>query len=131
MPRAGFPSISILIPGAAREGVSPKWTLLKARLTRIWSQLELVRPTRFVLSVEIIVRLSDLQRIHHYFRSLLGREMEILVESSTQGRLQGTSGRYVPVECAGSESLLGKLVPVIAGKICEDRVLASCTGHPG
>ena len=46
---------------------------LKARLGREWSQLELVRPTRFVLSVEIIVRLSDLQRIHHYFRSLLGQ----------------------------------------------------------
>jgi len=80
-------------------------------------------------SAELRVVEADLRQ--QYFRSLLGREMEILVESSTQGRMQGTSGRYVPVECDGSESLLGKLVPVIAGQLCEDRVLASCTGHPG
>jgi len=47
-------------------------TPLKARLGRKGRQLELVRPTGFVLRVEVIERLRDLHGIHHHLRVLLG-----------------------------------------------------------
>src|SRR5438552_3577642 len=48
------------------------WRALKARLGRKGRQLELVRPTGFILGVEVIERLRNLHGIHHYLRVLLG-----------------------------------------------------------
>ncbi|MEE2684692.1 MAG: tRNA (N(6)-L-threonylcarbamoyladenosine(37)-C(2))-methylthiotransferase MtaB [Planctomycetota bacterium] len=62
-----------------------------------------------------------------YFSSLLGRELNVLVESAVEGRIQGTAGRYVPVESTGSESQLGQLVPLTAESLAGDRLMA--TGH--
>src|SRR5215510_10700622 len=47
-------------------------TPLKARLRRKGRQLELVRPTGFVLGVEVIERFSDFHGIHYHVRLLLG-----------------------------------------------------------
>src|SRR3989442_15573538 len=47
-------------------------TLLKTRLGCKGRQLEVVRPTGFVLGVEVIERLRDLHRIHHHLWPLLG-----------------------------------------------------------
>jgi threonylcarbamoyladenosine tRNA methylthiotransferase MtaB len=68
---------------------------------------------------------------HQYFTSLLGRELEILVESAAGGRIMGTSRRYVPVETAGNESQLGQLVPRIAERVAGDRLVATCRRQPG
>ena len=46
--------------------------LLKARLSRKGCQLQFVRPTGFVLGVQVIERLRNLHRIHHYLWPLLG-----------------------------------------------------------
>ena len=45
---------------------------LKARLSRKGRQLQFVRPTGFVLCMEVIERFSDLHRIHHHLWPLLG-----------------------------------------------------------
>lgn len=48
-----------------------------------------------------------------YFQRLIGRELRVLVESRSRrngDRMQGTSCRYAPVELAGDESEVGRLV---------------------
>jgi len=66
-----------------------------------------------------------------YFTSLLDKDLEVLVESATGGCLKGTSGRYVPVECAGNESLEGSLVRVTARTFAGDRLLGNLPGITG
>ena len=73
------------------------------------------------------LRILEEKMRQQYFRSLLGRELNVLVESATEGRIQGTAGRYVPVESAGRESQLGQLVPLTAESLAGDRLMA--TGH--
>jgi len=68
-----------------------------------------------------------------YFQSLLGRALQVLVETPVEtvpGRLRGTSARYVPVELPGDERLVGRLVTVTACRIIEGRILgeARCRG---
>ena len=72
------------------------------------------------------LRILEEKLRHQYFTSLLGRELEILVESAAEGRIMGTSGRYVPVESTGSESHVGQLVPRIAERLDGDRLMATC-----
>ena len=62
-----------------------------------------------------------------YFESLVGRRLQVLVESSLQGqpgRLIGTSGEYAPVELPGGEELIGRLVEVTAGRVADGRIIA-------
>ncbi|HBO43679.1 MAG TPA: tRNA (N(6)-L-threonylcarbamoyladenosine(37)-C(2))-methylthiotransferase MtaB [Planctomycetaceae bacterium] len=57
-----------------------------------------------------------------YFESLLGRDLEVLVEGTAgdrSGTLVGTSARYVPVELAGPTEWIGRLVCVKAEKVVE------------
>jgi threonylcarbamoyladenosine tRNA methylthiotransferase MtaB len=69
-----------------------------------------------------------------FFTRLLGRQLQVLVESPSPKKadhLVGTSARYVPVELAGPEHLVGRLVPVRARQAVGERVLAEtalCTG---
>ena len=61
-----------------------------------------------------------------YFQGLVGRRLQVLVETplaDRPGRLLGTSGRYAPVEFAGAEDLIGRLVPVTAGAVADGRIL--------
>ena len=73
------------------------------------------------------LRILEEEMRQQYFSSLLGRELNVLVESAVEGRIQGTAGRYVPVESTGSESQLGQLVPLTAESLAGDRLMA--TGH--
>ncbi len=60
-----------------------------------------------------------------YFESLLGRELEVLVESAAEDRpgvLLGTSARYVPVELPGAARDVGQLVHVTAESVAKGRV---------
>ncbi|MFP6649312.1 MAG: tRNA (N(6)-L-threonylcarbamoyladenosine(37)-C(2))-methylthiotransferase MtaB, partial [Pirellulaceae bacterium] len=66
-----------------------------------------------------------------YFTSLLGRDLEVLVESATGGCLKGTSKRYVPVEANGNASLEGSLVRLTARSFADDRLMAILPGEPG
>ena len=62
-----------------------------------------------------------------YFESLVGRRLQVLVESPLEGqlgRLIGTSGEYAPVELPGGEPLIGRLVEVTAGRVAEGRIIA-------
>ncbi|TMQ32437.1 MAG: MiaB/RimO family radical SAM methylthiotransferase [Planctomycetota bacterium] len=65
-----------------------------------------------------------------YYRSLLGRQLDVLVEGAAPGRpghVQGTSCRYAPVAFAGHlPALLARRVPVRATAVAGDVVLA----HP-
>jgi threonylcarbamoyladenosine tRNA methylthiotransferase MtaB len=84
-----------------------------------------------------------------YFESLAGRKLQVLVETPAEdcrrhlqrplisdgsrrvpcgsqcGFLWGTSGRYAPVELAGSRDLIGRLVTVTAGPVVEGRIQAA------
>ena len=70
-----------------------------------------------------------------FFHRLLGRRLQVLVESAAAdqpGVLQGTSGRYAPVEFPGSPGLLARLVEVTAAEVTAGRIQAagaSCWGQ--
>ncbi|MFM8288063.1 MAG: hypothetical protein ACKOGA_15190, partial [Planctomycetaceae bacterium] len=56
---------------------------------------------------------GELQR--QYYRSLVGRDLEVMVEArpaSTPGWVQGTACRYAPVEFPYPPGQVGRLVPV-------------------
>jgi len=59
-----------------------------------------------------------------YFASLVGRELEVLVESAADapGRLLGTACRYAPVEVPGDETLAGQLIRVRPQSIADGRL---------
>jgi len=66
-----------------------------------------------------------------YFRTLLGRKLQVLLESpdpEQPGALQGTSCRYAPVSVRNSESRLGEFVQVVAEDVAGGRILATCGG---
>jgi len=67
-----------------------------------------------------------------YFESLLGRDLEVLVEGTAEGRpgtLAGTSARYVPVELPGPAEWIGRLVGVKAEKVVGEGVLGKLAGE--
>lgn len=74
------------------------------------------------LKAERCQRLAALERQlrDRYFASLVGRELEVLVESPAEspGRVVGTSCRYAPVEFAGAESDVRQFVRVKAERVC-------------
>jgi threonylcarbamoyladenosine tRNA methylthiotransferase MtaB len=66
-----------------------------------------------------------------FLESLVGRELQVLVETAVEGRpglLAGTSARYAPVELPGSDDALGQLVRVTAGPVVERKVTAVKSG---
>ena len=63
-----------------------------------------------------------------YFTSLLGSELEVLVEAQKKDapdQLVGTACRYAPIQFEGNVSLIGSLVNVIAQRVEDDRIIAS------
>ena len=61
------------------------------------------------------------------FTSLLGSELEVLVEAQEQdseSQLVGTACRYAPIQFAGNPSLIGSLVKVIAERVEQGRIIA-------
>jgi threonylcarbamoyladenosine tRNA methylthiotransferase MtaB len=65
-----------------------------------------------------------------YFQRLVGRRLQVLVESPIRGdagRLLGTSGEYAPVELAGGPEQVGQLIEVTAGAVADGRILAAGT----
>jgi threonylcarbamoyladenosine tRNA methylthiotransferase MtaB len=73
-------------------------------------------------------RLAELERRlrDQYFARLLGRELEVLVESSAgePGRMIGTSCRYAPVELPGRERDAGRFVLATAQRVADGRIEA-------
>ncbi len=68
-----------------------------------------------------------------FFASLVGRELQVLVETPADGRpgmLAGTSARYALVEVPGSEAHLGQLVQVTADAVVDGRIRAAEIGEP-
>jgi len=60
-----------------------------------------------------------------YCRNLIGRRLQVLVESGLEGqpgRVTGTAGRYVPVELPGVEGNVGRLVEVAAERVDVGRI---------
>jgi threonylcarbamoyladenosine tRNA methylthiotransferase MtaB len=63
-----------------------------------------------------------------YFERLVGRRLHVLIETPAAdrpGMLLGTSGRYTPVELAGSQELIGRLVTITAGPVSAGRIRAA------
>ncbi len=60
-----------------------------------------------------------------YFETLLGRQLQVLVETAPSDRpgvLLGTSARYAPVELPGVPNQIGQLVPLTAGSLVDGRI---------
>ena len=70
-----------------------------------------------------------------YFEGLLGRSLQVLVESplaDRPGMLLGTCERYAPVELSGGQDLRGRLVGVTARGLARGRIQGEITGEePG
>jgi threonylcarbamoyladenosine tRNA methylthiotransferase MtaB len=61
-----------------------------------------------------------------YFESMLGRPIRTLVESllpGADGRVIGTSDRYIPIELDGCEKSIGQFVQVTANRLGDDRLI--------
>lgn len=68
----------------------------------------------------------EMELRHDYFTSLLGSELEVLVEAQEQNsesQLVGTACRYAPIQFTGNPSLIGSLVKVIAERVEEGRII--------
>lgn len=64
---------------------------------------------------------------HAYFTSLIGSELEVLVEAQDRentSQMVGTACRYAPVQFTGEESMIGTLVKVVAERVEGDRIVA-------
>ncbi len=61
----------------------------------------------------------------NYFRSLRGRELEVLVEDGggRPGHMMGTACRYAPVQVPGGAELSGRFVRVIGGDIVDGQLM--------
>lgn len=94
-----------------------------APATEMPNQIEpIVKQRRATHLAEVSDRLRG-----QFFRSLLGRRLEVLAEStdaSQVGRLLGTSARYAPVTAVGPSDLVGQLIEVEAQA-------ATCDGISG
>ena len=74
-----------------------------------------------------LARVEDELR-QEYFASLIGSELEVLVEAQARDsdhQLVGTACRYAPIQFTGKPSLIGSLVKVVAQEVQDDRILAS------
>jgi threonylcarbamoyladenosine tRNA methylthiotransferase MtaB len=61
-----------------------------------------------------------------YFTSLVGRQLEVLVESPAEhpGYVVGTACRYAPVELPGAEDSIGRFLKVTAAQVANGRIQA-------
>ena len=67
-----------------------------------------------------------------FFRRLIGRRLEVLVESQSEehfGYVAGTSERYVPVAFAGRGDLIGRLVAVNVSETAEEHLTGRLAGN--
>lgn len=65
---------------------------------------------------------------NRFFHQLLGRRLQVLIESRVeglQGRVAGTACRYMPVELPGETDRLGQLQDVLASHVQDDRIIAT------
>jgi threonylcarbamoyladenosine tRNA methylthiotransferase MtaB len=73
-------------------------------------------------------RLAELERQlrERYFAGLLGRQLEVLVETNAERRgfVQGTACRYAPVELPLAAHPMGSFATVTADSVIEGRILA-------
>ena len=71
---------------------------------------------------ELEIELRD-----RYFRELIGRRLQVLVESpmpERPGRMIGTACRYAPVELPGTTTMRRQFREVVAESVCDGRILA-------
>ena len=64
----------------------------------------------------------------HFFRSLIGRSLRVLVEAELEGQAKtvvGTSCRYAPIELPGESADVGRLVDVVPSDYRDGRLVAS------
>jgi threonylcarbamoyladenosine tRNA methylthiotransferase MtaB len=117
----GFSKIHIF-PFSARRG-TPAFQM-QGQL----SKAEKVDRQRRLAEIE-----STLREV--YFRGLLGRKLQVLMERTTAGAVgavQGTACRYAPVMLADSNVAMGSLVNVIAMEATANGVVGSrCLGVEG
>ena len=59
-----------------------------------------------------------------YYRSLIGRNLCVLVETPTADTWLGTSCRYATVELRASKADEGRFVDVVADDVCGERIIA-------
>jgi tRNA A37 methylthiotransferase MiaB len=75
--------------------------------------------------------MAELERLaQRYYHSLVGRELQVMVESPVAdrpGRAYGTSCRYAPVELPAEASSLGKFARVRAMGVADGRIQAAGT----
>jgi threonylcarbamoyladenosine tRNA methylthiotransferase MtaB len=79
-----------------------------------------------------LARLGERLR-QSYFESLVGRTLQVLVESpqpDEPGHLTGTSSRYAPVELSGPEELLGQFVEVTACSVINGTIQGEAVRKP-
>lgn len=111
--KVGFSKIHIF-PFSPRHGTPA------AEMTdQVSSQVKSARRLRLA---ELEQKLRDT-----YFRGLIGRELEVLIESSDASRpdwLVGTSCRYAPVEVPGNSTQIGRLAPIRIQKLAKGRLIA-------
>jgi threonylcarbamoyladenosine tRNA methylthiotransferase MtaB len=74
-------------------------------------------------------RLSNLERAlaGEYYARWLGRPLEVLVERLSEERsgwVRGTDRRYIPVECPGTESDVGRFVTAFGDSVHRDYLQA-------
>jgi threonylcarbamoyladenosine tRNA methylthiotransferase MtaB len=66
----------------------------------------------------------------HYYESLRGKELRVLIESPVENRpgfMVGTACRYAPVELSGDVSMRKQFTTVTAGEVVDGRILAAET----
>lgn len=85
-----------------------------------------VDPARKAERSQRLARLEDELKAN-YWRRLVGRNLQVLVESLKNGRGLGTSCRYAPVEVSGPNLAVGSLIAVRVTGCAEDRLLAQNT----
>lgn len=75
-------------------------------------------------------RAAELERVaaasrQRYLASLLGRPLDVLIESEVPGHpgwMQGTAARYVPVRVPGGRELVGTIVTAMPAKIVDGQL---------
>lgn len=92
-----------------------------------------VSPT---LKKDRCARLADLERelAMDYYKTLVGRKLEVLVERSSDTRdgiMRGTDATYTPVELPGSDHDVGRLVTAIGHRVHRNYLAASMAAEFG
>ncbi|HEV7221816.1 MAG TPA: tRNA (N(6)-L-threonylcarbamoyladenosine(37)-C(2))-methylthiotransferase MtaB [Pirellulales bacterium] len=86
------------------------------------------------IKAERVERLAELERrlAVRYYQSLVGRKLQIMVESPVPerpGYIYGTSCRYAIVEASASAAPFGRFAEITAGCVTNGRIQAEEFGH--